>query len=55
MERNAEVKRDARIGEDEERSDEKIKEEIDEEERMDERFLNEKEIEKDKREFEMKK
>ncbi|XP_067632334.1 flotillin-1 isoform X1 [Eurosta solidaginis] len=55
MARTAEVKRDARIGEAEARSDAKIKEAIAEEQRMASRFLNDTEIAKAQRDFELKK
>lgn len=53
--RTAEVKRDARIGEAEARRDATIKEAIAEEERMASRLLNDTEIAKSKRDFELKK
>merc|ERR1711936_1509817 len=53
--RTAEVKRDARIGEAEARRDAQIKEAIAEEERMASRLLNDTEIAKAKRDFELKK
>merc|ERR1712079_352701 len=53
--RTAEVKRDARIGEAEARRDAQIKEAIAEEERMAARLLNDAEIAKSKRDFELKK
>ncbi|EEB17629.1 Flotillin-1, putative [Pediculus humanus corporis] len=53
--RTAEVKRDARIGEAEARRDAQIKEAIAEEERMAARFLNDTEIAKAQRDFELKK
>merc|ERR1719419_1030029 len=53
--RTAEVKRDARIGEAEARKDAQIKEAIAEEERMASRLLNDTEIAKAKRDFELKK
>jgi len=53
--RTAEVKRDARIGEAEARRDAQIKEAIAEEERMASRLLNDTEIAKSKRDFELKK
>merc|ERR1712123_74463 len=53
--RTAEVKRDARIGEAEARRDATIKESIAEEERMASRLLNDTEIAKSKRDFELKK
>merc|ERR1719297_533162 len=53
--RTAEVKRDARIGEAEARRDAQIKEAIGEEERMASRLLNDTEIAKAKRDFELKK
>ncbi|XP_067001146.1 flotillin-1 isoform X2 [Anabrus simplex] len=55
MARTAEVKRDARIGEAEARRDAQIKEAIAEEERMASRFLNDTEIAKAQRDFELKK
>ncbi|XP_059483288.1 flotillin-1-like isoform X2 [Neocloeon triangulifer] len=55
MARTAEVKRDARIGEAEARKDAQIKEAIAEEERMASRFLNDIEIAKAQRDFELKK
>ncbi|CAH0392217.1 unnamed protein product [Bemisia tabaci] len=55
MARTAEVKRDARIGEAEARKDSQIKEAIAEEERMASRFLNDTEIAKAQRDFELKK
>jgi flotillin len=55
MARTAEVKRDARIGEAEARKDATIKEAIAEEERMASRFLNDTEIAKAQRDFELKK
>ncbi|KAF4532120.1 hypothetical protein B566_EDAN004126, partial [Ephemera danica] len=55
MARTAEVKRDARIGEAEARKDAQIKEAIAEEERMASRFLNDTEIAKAQRDFELKK
>merc|ERR1719495_297345 len=55
MARTAEVKRDARIGEAEARRDAQIKEAIAEEERMASRLLNDTEIAKSKRDFELKK
>jgi len=55
MARTAEVKRDARIGEAEARRDAQIKEAIAEEERMASRLLNDTEIAKAKRDFELKK
>lgn len=55
MARTAEVKRDARIGEAEARRDAQIKEAIAEEERMAARFLNDTEIAKAQRDFELKK
>merc|ERR1712165_674582 len=53
--RTAEVKRDARIGEAEAKRDAQIKEAIAEEERMASRLLNDTEIAKAKRDFELKK
>jgi flotillin len=55
MARTAEVKRDARIGEAEARADAQIKEAIAEEQRMASVFLNDTEIAKAKRDFELKK
>merc|ERR1712018_73707 len=55
MARAAEVKRDARIGEAEAKRDAQIKEAIAEEERMAARLLNDAEIAKSKRDFELKK
>jgi len=55
MARTAEVKRDARIGEAEAKKDAQIKEAIAEEERMASRLLNDTEIAKAKRDFELKK
>ncbi|KAG5886742.1 hypothetical protein JTB14_019440 [Gonioctena quinquepunctata] len=55
MARTAEVKRDARIGEAEARCDAKIKEALAEEQRMASVFLNDTEIAKAKRDFELKK
>uniref|UniRef100_A0A023ER67 Putative flotillin n=1 Tax=Aedes albopictus TaxID=7160 RepID=A0A023ER67_AEDAL len=55
MARTAEVKRDARIGEAEARCDATIKEAIAEEQRMASRFLNDTEIAKAQRDFELKK
>ncbi|KAI9580595.1 hypothetical protein GQX74_011265 [Glossina fuscipes] len=55
MARTAEVKRDARIGEAEARSEAQIKEAIAEEQRMASRFLNDTEIAKAQRDFELKK
>ena len=55
MARTAEVKRDARIGEAEAKRDAQIKEAIAEEERMASRLLNDAEIAKSKRDFELKK
>lgn len=55
MARTAEVKRDARIGEAEARCDAQIKEAIAEEQRMASRFLNDIEIAKAQRDFELKK
>uniref|UniRef100_A0A1B6M950 Band 7 domain-containing protein n=1 Tax=Graphocephala atropunctata TaxID=36148 RepID=A0A1B6M950_9HEMI len=55
MARTAEVKRDARIGEAEARRDAQIKEAMAEEERMASRFLNDTEIAKAQRDFELKK
>merc|ERR1719369_2449091 len=55
MARTAEVKRDARIGEAEAKRDAQIKEAIAEEERMASRLLNDTEIAKSKRDFELKK
>lgn len=54
MARTAEVKRDARIGEAEARCDAQIKEAIAEEQRMASRFLNDTEIAKAQRDFELK-
>ena len=55
MARTAEVKRDARIGEADAKRDAQIKEAIAEEERMAARLLNDAEIAKSKRDFELKK
>lgn len=55
MARTAEVKRDARIGEAEARCDAQIKEAIAEEQRMAARFLNDTDIAKAQRDFELKK
>ncbi|KAJ8922360.1 hypothetical protein NQ315_004303 [Exocentrus adspersus] len=55
MARTAEVKRDARIGEAEARADAQIKEAIAEEQRMASVFLNDTEIAKARRDFELKK
>lgn len=55
MARTAEVKRDARIGEAEARRDAQIKEAIAEEQRMAARFLNDTDIAKAQRDFELKK
>ncbi|XP_050308375.1 flotillin-1 [Anthonomus grandis grandis] len=55
MARTAEVKRDARIGEAEARADAAIKEAIAEEQRMASVYLNDTEIAKAKRDFELKK
>lgn len=55
MARTAEVKRDARIGEAEARADATIKEAIAEEQRMASRFINDTEIAKAQRDFELKK
>jgi len=55
MARTAEVKRDARIGEAEARCDAQIKEAIAEEQRMASLFLNDTEIAKAQRDFELKK
>lgn len=55
MARTAEVKRDARIGEAEARRDAQIREAIAEEQRMASRFLNDTEIAKAQRDFELKK
>ncbi|XP_044746126.1 flotillin-1 isoform X1 [Coccinella septempunctata] len=55
MARTAEVKRDARIGEAEARADATIKEAIAEEQRMASVFLNDTEIAKARRDFELKK
>lgn len=55
MARTAEVKRDARIGEAEARRDAQIREAIAEEQRMAARFLNDTEIAKAQRDFELKK
>jgi flotillin len=55
MARTAEVKRDARIGEAEARADSQIKEAIAEEERLAARLVNDIEIAKAQRDFELKK
>ncbi|GBO33423.1 Flotillin-1, partial [Araneus ventricosus] len=55
MARTAEVKRDARIGEAEARRDSQIKEALAEEERMAARYVNDTEIAKAQRDFELKK
>lgn len=55
MARTAEVKRDARIGEAEARRDAQIREAMAEEQRMAARFLNDTEIAKAQRDFELKK
>lgn len=55
MARTAEVKRDARIGEAEAQAVAKIKEALAEEQRMAARFLNDTEIAKAQRDFELKK
>jgi flotillin len=55
MARTSEVKRDARIGEADAKRDAQIKEAIAEEERMAARLLNDAEIAKSKRDFELKK
>uniref|UniRef100_T1IJQ3 Band 7 domain-containing protein n=1 Tax=Strigamia maritima TaxID=126957 RepID=T1IJQ3_STRMM len=55
MARTAEVKRDARIGEADARRDGQIKEAIAEEERMHARYINDIEIAKSQRDFELKK
>ncbi|GLH02888.1 Flotillin-1 [Gryllus bimaculatus] len=55
MARTAEVKRDARMGEAEARRDAKIKEAYAEQQRMESRFLNDAEIAKAQRDFELKK
>lgn len=55
MARTAEVKRDARIGEAEAQAEAKIKEAMAEEQRMASRFLNDTEIAKAQRDFELKK
>lgn len=55
MARTAEVKRDARIGEAEARRDAQIREAIAEEQRMASRFLNDADIAKAQRDFELKK
>lgn len=55
MARTAEVKRDARIGEAEARADAQIKEALAEEQRMASVFLNDTEIAKARRDFELKK
>jgi len=55
MARTAEVKRDARIGEAEAKKDAQIKEAIAEEQRMASRLMNDTEIAKAKRDFELKK
>jgi len=55
MARTAEVKRDARIGEAEAQRDSTIKEALAEEERMAAKYVNDTEIAKAKRDFELKK
>lgn len=55
MARTAEVKRDARIGEAEARRDAQIREAMAEEQRMAARYLNDTEIAKAQRDFELKK
>lgn len=55
MARTAEVKRDARIGEAEAKKDARIKEAMAEEEKMAARFVNDTEIAKAQRDFEIKK
>lgn len=55
MARTAEVKRDARIGEAEAQKDSQIKEAIAEEERMAAKYINDTEIAKAQRDFELKK
>ena len=55
MARTAEVKRDARIGEAEAKRDAQTQEAIAEEERLAARLLNDAEIAKSKRDFELKK
>jgi flotillin len=55
MARTAEVKRDARIGEAEAQRDATIKEAIAEEQRMAAMYVNDTEIAKAKRDFELKK
>lgn len=55
MARTAEVKRDARIGEAEAQAEAKIKEAMAEEQRMASRYLNDTEIAKAQRHFELKK
>lgn len=55
MARTAEVKRDARIGEAEARRETQIKEALAEEERMAARYINDTEIAKSQRDFELKK
>ena len=55
MARTAEVKRDARIGEAEAKRDALIKEALAEEERMAARYVNDAEIAKAQRDFELKK
>lgn len=55
MARTAEVKRDARIGEAEAQAEAKIKEAMAEEQRMASKFLNDTEIAKAQRDFELKK
>lgn len=55
MARTAEVKRDARIGEAEAQAEARIKEAMAEEQRMASRYLNDTEIAKAQRDFELKK
>ena len=55
MARTAEVKRDARIGEAEAQADSQIKEAVAEEERLAARLINDIEIAKAQRDFELKK
>lgn len=55
MARTAEVKRDARIGEAEAKKDSTIREAMAEEQRMASRFLNDADIAKAQRDFELKK
>lgn len=55
MARTAEVKRDARIGEAEAQAEARIKEAMAEEQRMASRYLNDTEIAKAQRHFELKK